>query len=205
MADRTKINMYRQNRRANYTPEEKINENNKNKIRMQILRQNKKKNVSLQTSLPFIAVDTDSSVLPERPLHSLVPLASASDAVDSIVSTLNTVDSLRSDVVVEPPASFTPSLSDNAVEPPAQFTSSLSHLKRRKISDEDDINCDDERSPASKVYNFFHHKRESNSSSILTYQPDLISSNVTSDKTGGVVLSITQNVQPPTEVRNVEY
>ena len=126
-------------------------------------------------------------------MHSLVPLASASDAVDSIVSTLNTADSLRSDVVVEPLASFTPSLSDNAVEPPAP--SSLSHLKRRKISDEDDINCDEESLPASKVYNFFHHKRESKS----------ISSNVISDKTGGVVLSITQNVQPPTEVRNVEY
>ena len=40
--------------------------------------------VSLEASLPFIAVDSDSSVLPEHPLHSLVPLASASDAVDSI-------------------------------------------------------------------------------------------------------------------------
>ena len=40
----------------------------------------------------------------------------------------------------------------------------------------------------------------------MTDQPVLItSSNVTSDLTGGVVLSITQNVQPPSEVRNVEY
>jgi len=98
---------------------------------------------------------------------------------------------LPDESVLEPAAAFTPSFSDNAVETPEPFTSSSSsHLKKSKII-EDDIIVDEE-IQESKSYNFFQHIPQSDSSSNMTDQQVLIS-------------SITQNVQPPTEVRNVEY
>ena len=190
MAVRTNKNISQQNYRANLPDDVKKKNTEKNTLRMQIVREKK------NSKSKFDSTATDDSI-------------------------------------------------DNSV------------LKRRKISDEDDINCDDDNSslpiytsphtsPHSsnayhssensnsiistsctsaniinttsdssstattssscttivplKDYNFFHHKPQSESSSIMTYQPILISSNVVSDKT--IVLSITQNVQPPTEVRN---
>ena len=98
---------------------------------------------------------------------------------------------LPDESVLEPAAAFTPSLSDNAVETPEPCSSSSSHLKKRKILDEDDIIvC--ESVQESKSYHFFQHIPQSDSSSNVTDQQVLIS-------------SITQNVQPPTEVRNVKY
>ena len=98
--------------------------------------------------------------------------------------------SLRPDEsVLEPAAAFRPSLSDNAVETPEPCTSSSSsNLKRRKIVDEDDIIVD-ESAQESKSYDFFQYIPQSDSSSHVTDQQVLI----------------TQNIQPPTVVRNVKY
>ena len=104
--------------------------------------------------------------------------------------------SLRPDEsVLEPEAACTPSLSDDAVETPEPCTSSSSsHLKRRKIVDEDDIIVGDEIAQESKNYDFFQYIPQSDSSSHVTEQQVLIRSS-----------RITQNTQPPTVVRNVKY
>ena len=98
--------------------------------------------------------------------------------------------SLRPDEsLLEPAAAFTPSISDDAVETPEPCTSSSSsNLKRRKIVDEDDIIVD-ESAQESKSYDFFQYIPQSDSSSHVTDQQVLI----------------TQNIQPPTVVRNVKY
>ena len=99
---------------------------------------------------------------------------------------------LPEESVLEPPAACTPTLRDNEDETPEPCTSSSSsNLKRRKILDEDDIIVD-ESVQESKSYHFFQHIPQSDSSSHVTDQQVLIS-------------SITQNVQPPTVVRNVKY
>ena len=103
------------------------------------------------------------------------------------------VSVLSEDSVLEPPAACTPTLRDNADEITEPCTSSSSsHLKRRKIIDQDDIKCDEDESvQASKGYNFFQYKPQTDSSTMMTDQQLLITSSITQP--------------PPAEVRNVKY
>ena len=159
--DRTKINLYQQNLRANYPQE--IKDNNKLKDRD---RKRKKRS-------KVIINDNDNNP-PESVLHD--------------------------ESVLLPPAACTPNLYDYAheTEPCTASSSSSSVLKSRKITEEEEIKCnDDESVEAPKTYNFFLHNPDTTSSTKLTDQPQLL-----------VTSSITSSnlKQPPAaEVRNVQY
>ena len=107
---------------------------------------------------------------------------------------------LPEDSVFEPPAACTPDLRDNADETTDTCTSSSSSydLKRRKIMHQDDMKCvEDEIVQASKDYNFLQYTPQSDSSTMMTDQPQLL---ITSSITSSI---LTQ--PPPAEVRNVKY
>ena len=181
MADRTNNHIYQQNRRANLSEEDKINETATNKVRMQKVREKKKSKRKVDSTANSVLkrrkisdeddinCDDDNSSLPIYTSPHTSPHSSNayhSENSNSIISTSSTS------------ANIINTTSDSS----STTTTSSSCTTIVPLKD----------------YNFLYHKHQSNSSSITIYQPILISSNVVSDKT---VVSITQTV-PPTEVRN---
>ena len=186
MAVRTNKNISQQNYRANLPDDVKKKNTEKNTLRMQIVREKKNSKSKFDSTATDDSID--NSVLKRRKI---------SDEDDIICDD----DNSSLPIYTSPHSSNAYHSSENSNS--IISTSSTSANIINTTSDSSSTTTTSSSCTTIvplKDHNFFNHKPQSESSSIMTYQPILISSNVVSDKT--IDLSITQNVQPPTEVRN---